>query len=676
MTPTHRYLKIWVSMLAVVLGGGLSPTIGHAAGGGPVVTEAAGDVTEGQVSDAAGAHSGPYAGEAGSSQPAIGSEGAASQAARMLTKIEVDRNDGTAVVQIFGDGRFNYRTHLIGDRRLAIDLANVASAIRESVLPVGHSRLNRIRVGYHADMVRLVFDLPGPSSYTVREGKDRLAITLAAQPGREVEKAAVVTQPESAPVDVPQLSESESLPSEQVREKLPVKRVQLSTRTAAERIKPRLAQMAIEEEKDDREPDVVTGQKRFVGRRVSLDFQQADITNVLRLIAEVSGFNIVVGESVKAKVTMKLVSVPWDQALDMLLKMNNLGMIKQGNIVWVDSLANIARQQDEEAKAKESKVKAEELVTRVFYLRNVNAQEVMTTLRQYLSPRGVMNFSQATNSLVVRDAESKMSTLKQLVDSLDLEVPQVQIEARIVQADTTYSRALGVQWGIQNVNAGSSFGVGNFKSGNTGTFGNQGSDFLVNLPAAVTGLASAPAAGFTFGKTTGDGALLDVRLSAGELLGLSKVIAAPKITTLDKRDAKISQGESIPFQTISLQGTQTTFVDANLELNVTPQITSRDPKEVGKQILLKVRATRNAVGARSNPAGPSIDRREATTQVMVRDGETMVIGGVFIDTQSNTVAGIPYLSRIPVLGWLFKNKKEDVAKQELLIFLTPSIVRS
>jgi len=264
--------------------------------------------------------------------------------------------------------------------------------------------------------------------------------------------------------------------------------------------------------------------------------------------------------------------------------------------------------------------------------------------------------------------------MKQLVDGLDLEVPQVQIEARIVQADTTYSRSLGVQWGIQNVNQLGSNAVANFRTGNTGPFGAQTSNFLVNLPATVGGLVSTPGVGFTIGKT--DGALLDVRLSAGELLGLTKVIASPKVTTLDKREAKISQGESIPFQTTSLQGTQTTFVDANLELNVTPQITSRDPKEVGKLIMMKVRATKNSVGARSNPAGPSIDRKEATTQVNVRDGETMVIGGVFVDSQSNNVAGIPYLSRVPVLGWLFKQKSETVAKQELLIFLTPTIVKT
>jgi type IV pilus assembly protein PilQ len=437
-------------------------------------------------------------------------------------------------------------------------------------------------------------------------------------------------------------------------------RVPFPERLAMIESRPRLAQMA-PEAKGVAESDE-TVQSRYVGRRISLDFQQADISNVLRLIAEVSGFNIVVGEGVKAKVTMKLVSVPWDQALDMLLKMNNLGMIKEGNIVWIDTLANIARQQDEEAKVKESKIKAEDLVTDVIYVQNVEAQALQATLRQYLSPRGQLNFNAASNALVVQDTESKLVQFKKLVRELDLSAPQVQIEARIVQADTSYIRSLGIQWGVQNLQTLSpANGVFNFKSGNTGTFGNQTSDFLVNLPAAVAGIIT-PAAGLTIGRTDGSGALLDLRISAGELLGLTRVIAAPKITTLDKREAKIEQGESIPFQTTSLQGT--------------PQITSRDPNEKFKQVLLRVRTTRNAVGARSNPAGPSIDKREATTQVIVRDGETMVIGGIFVDSQINNVAGIPYLSRIPVLGWLFKSKTETVAKQELLIFLTPTVVKS
>jgi type IV pilus assembly protein PilQ len=587
-------------------------------------------------------------------------------AAKTLTKVEVQRGEGEATVIIFGDGRFSYEARLVSRSRLIVDLANVASSLRFPVLPVDHPLLKQIRIGHHSDRIRLVFDLPKPAGYSVQAENSHLAVRLipSAQPARAENN---VKLPDSRRPDGREADQEDG------RVRIAASgRVPFPERLAMIEARSRLGQMA-PEATGTVEPEV-GGPSHYVGRRISLDFQAADISNVLRLIAEVSGFNIVVGEAVKAKVTMKLVSVPWDQALDMLLKMNNLGMIKEGNIVWIDTLPNLSRQQDEEAKAKDSKVKAENLVTRVFYIHNVPAQELQTTLMRYMSPRGVLNFNVASNALVIQDAESKIGAIKQLVESLDLEVPQVQIEARIVQADTTYARSLGIQWGIQNLNSGSNFGVANIRGGSTGPFGAQTSDFLVNLPATVAGLTPVPAAGFTYGKV--DGFLLDMRLQAGEALGLSKVIAAPKITTLDKREAKISQGESIPFQTTSLQGTQTTFVDANLELQVTPQITSRDPREEGKQIMMKVRATRNAVGARSNPAGPSIDKREANTQILVRDGETVVLGGVFVDTQTNTVQGIPYLSRIPVLGWLFKSKTETVAKTELLIFLTPNIVKT
>ncbi|MDF0644793.1 MAG: type IV pilus secretin PilQ [Nitrospira sp.] len=595
--------------------------------------------------------------------------------AHSLTAIDIQRDPKDVAVTIAGDGVLFYEANLVSGRRLVIDVPNVTSAIRKPIWTVNHSLLRRVRVGTYAEKVRIVLDMNADVEYSVQSRGTSLVVSLAHSAASENEGADRGDRPA-----IPPVSRAEGLngTAEFIADQGNFRKVRTSNLEripAMFRVRP--AQMMIggeTAEKQTPKDDLVLGETRYVGRRISLDFQQADISNVLRLIAEVSGFNIVVGEGVKSKVTMKLVSVPWDQALDMILKMNGLGKIRQGNILWVDSLSNIARQEDEEARAKDAKIKAEELVDRVFYVRNLQAQELMTALRQNLSTRGVMQISQGTNALVVRDTESKMNVLKQLIDGLDLAVPQVQIEARIVQADTTYSRSLGVQWGVQNLNSGQSFGVANFKSGTSGPFGAQASDFLVNLPATVGGLVSTPGAGFTFGKA--DGAMLDVRLSAGELLGLSKVIAAPKVTTLDKREAKISQGESIPFQTTSLQGTQTTFVDANLELNVTPQITSRDPKEIGKQILMRVRATRNAVGARSNPAGPSIDRREANTQVIIRDGETMVIGGVFIDTQNNNVAGVPYLSRIPVLGWLFKQKTESVAKQELLIFLTPSIVKT
>ncbi|MFO0699389.1 MAG: type IV pilus secretin PilQ [Nitrospira sp.] len=600
--------------------------------------------------------------------------------AQTLTSIEVHPGADRITVVIAGDGQLFPETNFLDESRLIIDIPAVSSTLRRSVVEANHPLLKKIRVGHHADKVRLVFDVPERPIYSLTREDNKVVITLKPSERRADSSVAMGHLEKKGPSVVLLKNRKGAYePADRV-----VKRTARLVSPAQAQFKIQRVQMggeAVSPEKDERPDDLVVGQTRYVGRRISLDFQQADITNILRLIAEVSGFNIVVGEGVKSKVTMKLVSVPWDQALEMLLKMNGLGMIRQGSIVWVDSLANIAKQQDEEARTKISKINAEELVDRVFYIRNLQAQELMMSLRQNLSPRGLMQFNAGSNALVVRDTETKLGIIRQLVEGLDLEVPQVQIEARIVQADTVYARGLGIQWGFQ---AGNRTPTDFFALSNlTGPFGQiagTGSstidrNFLVNLPAQVGGLPAVPSIGWTFGKLGGDFAL-DMRLSAGELLGLSKVIAAPKITTLDKREAKISQGESIPFQTTSLQGTQTTFVDANLELNVTPQITSRDPKEESKRILMRVRATRNAVGARSNPAGPSIDRREATTQVIVRDGETMVIGGVFVDTQGNNVQGVPYLSRMPVLGWLFKNKSETVSKQELLIFLTPSIIKT
>ncbi|MEE9203901.1 MAG: type IV pilus secretin PilQ [Nitrospirales bacterium] len=608
--------------------------------------------------------------------------------ASTMSKVEVQRGEGEATVMIIGDGEFSYDIRLLNRDRLIVDLLNVESLLRRRVLPVDHPLLKRIRIGRHPHMTRLVFDLPQPAEYLVQPGSNQLAVRLtpsAAPPARD----RLVTRAEPPKIQRRDVRRDVRRPSPdrpvQYVQSLPSESVPISERLALAGSSPAFAQMS-PEVKAGREPERI-GQPRYSGRRISLDFQGADISNVFRLIAEVSGFNIVVGETVKNKVTVKLVDVPWDQALDMLLKMNHLGMIREGNIVWIDSLTNIARQQDEEAKAKESKIKAEDLVTRVIYVRNVSAEDLQVTLRQYLSPRGQLTVDRGGNALIIQDTPSRVAAFQELVTVLDLEVPQVQIEARIVQADTSYSRSLGVQWGAQvgGTLDGNSKGVvvGNLTgpafpfSAAGNTTGEFESDFLVNLPAAVSGLSAVPGIGFTVGRLgSAKGLGLDLRLSAGELLGLTKVIAAPRITTLDNQLAKITQGESIPFQTTSLQGTQTTFVDANLTLEVTPQITSRDPKEVGRLILLKIKTTRNSVGARSNPAGPSIDKKEATTQVLVRDGDTMVIGGIFVDTQINTVAGMPWFSRIPVLGWLFKTKTESVAKQELLIFLTPTIVKT
>ncbi len=362
--------------------------------------------------------------------------------AQSVTRIEVHPEGDQVTVIVVGDGKLFPDARLLDESRLVIDIPAVSSTLRHSVVQGHHHLLKKVRVGNHADKVRLVLDVLERPAFSLNQKDNKILVTL--KPNEH----------KGSPANVAQYGGSESSPLLASLEPKafiePMRRVaQRVTRIIGPgqpkfRVQP--VQMATEgasAKMDSRSDDLVTGQTRFVGRRISLDFQQADITNILRLIAEVSGFNIVVGEGVNSKVTMKLVSAPWDQTLDMLLRMNGLGMIRQGSIVWVDTLANIAKQQDEEARARDSKLKAEKMVERVFYIRHLNAQELLTGLRQFISSRGKMNISKGTNALIVRDTETKVENLKRIIEGLDLETPQVQIEARIVQADTVYARGLG-----------------------------------------------------------------------------------------------------------------------------------------------------------------------------------------------------------------------------------------
>ncbi|HLG22006.1 MAG TPA: type IV pilus secretin PilQ, partial [Candidatus Manganitrophaceae bacterium] len=406
---------------------------------------------------------------------------------------------------------------------------------------------------------------------------------------------------------------------------------------------------------------------KYTGRKISLDFQDADITNVIRLIADVSSLNIVLGEDVKGKVTLKLVNVPWDQALEIILKMNNLGQIREGNIIRIATLANIAKQQDEEAKAKESQIKAEDLITRILPINYSKAKELSEPLKKILSPRGDITIDDRTNTMIVKDIEKNLAEVERLVKTLDTPTPQVVIEARIVQVAPTFNRSLGIQWGAsyKDVTNANLIGLANPVAGSA--FGTPTPDFAVNLPAA----SNFGGVGFTFGRFTENPFNLDLRLSAGESQGLTRVVSTPKVSVLDNQEAKIEQGESIPFQTSSpQQGTQTTFIDANLTLLVTPHISADGG------VNMKIKITKNAPGeVRSGATGPSILKKEATTHVLVRDGETTVIGGIYETSKSESVSGIPFLMDIPILGWFFKTntKREDTS--ELLVFLTPRIVK-
>jgi len=598
--------------------------------------------------------------------------------AKSMTDLTVQRTKDRLVVLITGDGELTYDVTKLSGNRLVIDLMNVINGTKRQAVPVGHQFMRQIRIGVHQfpqAKVRLVLDLGRTVPYIIEKTGAQLRVTLSEQAlaVQAPQGTQTVTRSVPGPAEVGAGGASAGPPpATNVASMSPRRSVPVPVPARLKFLDP-LTSLA--QPRPDQPTDIggLGGPERFTGKRISLDFQDAEISSVLRLIADVSGLNMVVGEAVKSKVTLKLLNVPWDQALDLILKLNNLGQIREGNILWIDTLANITRLRDDAAKAKESTLKAEELVTRIIYLNFADAAKTVDVAKSNLSTRGEIKVDSRTNALVVRDISDNLTRVEKIVRDLDQRTPQVQIEARIVQASKSFARGLGVQWGISSINVGSDPNSKTIRLGTDGTsaFGAQSSNFLVNLPAAASGV-SVPGStvGLIIGKFFGTSGQLDLRLSAGEALGQTKIISAPKIITLDNKPAKLEQGQQVPFATTSLQGTQTTFVDATLTLNVTPHVIPH-----ANTVRLEIKVTKNAIGAITVTAGPTIDKKEATTEILLRDGETTVIGGIFEETRSDSTQGVPWFNRIPFLGWLFKNEGVSVNTTELLVFVTPIIVK-
>src|SRR2546426_8043910 len=597
--------------------------------------------------------------------------------AKSMTDLTVKRTVGSVVVLITGDGDLTYDVTKVSRNRLVIDLMNVVNGTKRKAVRVGHPFMRQVRIGVHQfpqAKVRVVLDLGQRVPYTIVKTGRQLRVTLSEQ--------ALALE---APQEMKMTSRPAPNPTDKVARPSPRRSVPVPV---PDRLKFLDPLTPVAQPKPDQPTDIGTmgGTERFIGKRISLDFQDADISSVLRLIADVSGLNMVVGEAVKARVTLKLLNVPWDQALDLILKLNNLGQIREGNILWIDTLANITKLRDDAARAKESTLKAEELVTRIVYLNYSDAAKSVDVAKSNLSPRGEIKIDARTNALVIRDIPDNVTRAEKVIRDLDQRTPQVQIEARIVQATKAFSRGLGIQWGMAAPPGSTGLaGSGAINTTSPGgrspisvnlgvsgvTLGTQPSDFFVNLPASGTGVSiPGTTAGLLIGKFLGSTGTLDLRLSAGEALAQTKIVSAPKIITLDNKPAKIEQGSQVPFQTTSLQGTQTTFVDATLTLNVTPHVIPH-----ANTVRLEIKATKNSIGPAVSTAGPTIDKKEATTEILLRDGETTVLGGIFEETRTDSTQGVPWFNRIPFLGWLFKNEGVSVNQTELLVFITPIIIK-
>ena len=402
-------------------------------------------------------------------------------------------------------------------------------------------------------------------------------------------------------------------------------------------------------------------QKQYTGERTSLVFDNAEVRDILRLIAEISDLNIIASDDVQGNITLRLIDVPWDQALDLILDVTGLGMIQQGNVVRVLPQEVIRAKKEAELTAARSQEKLEPLTTEVFTVSYADLGSVSGPVQSLLSDRGSLTEDQRNKYLIVTDVQQRIEKARELISILDTPERQVMIEARIVEVNSNFSRDLGVDWGIDFNNPGHKFG-----SAGLGI----GGDFTIGLPAGGGNIPTEAGlgAGFTFGRIGIDQTILDLRISALETNGKLKIISMPKVTTLNGEQASISQGTTIPYQTSGSDGPKTEFVSAELKLEVTPVINPDD------SIIMQILATNDSPSITAGASAPSIDTKKAETKVLVRNGETTVIGGIFVENTSDSDSGTPWAKDVPIIGHLFKSTKNTNTRSELLVFITPRIL--
>ena len=440
-------------------------------------------------------------------------------------------------------------------------------------------------------------------------------------------------------------------------------------------------------------------EKQYTGEKIALDFFDTDIKNVFRILREVSGKNFAIDKSVTGKVTLSLEKpVPWDQVLDLVLKMNQLGMTYEGDIVRIAPLEAIKKEEElkqaqfqAEQKTKEQQKALEELVVEYIPINYANAKsEILPHLEKIKTKdRGNISVDERTNLIIITDVAEVIRQAKEIVKKLDKVTPQVIIEARIVEASTNFSREIGTSWGsgigVQPsnlipgpwLNAVQDRGVNPLLDTGLGgvnltpldsRVGEKGGTYGMNTAINFPTLSNAASIGFNFLKIAGTPLLLNAKLQAMEAQGDGKIVSAPKIVTLDNKEATIKQGLRYPYNKLDSSGNTTTvFEDVDLELKVKPHVTPDN--RISMVIKIKKRDLGSIISGQQ-----SFTTKEAETELLINDGETVVIGGIIKTIKSSGGSGVPGLSMIPILGWLFKADSKIDNKEELLIFITPKIV--
>ncbi len=613
---------------------------------------------------------------------------------QFLQDIKIEKNEENLEVMLIMNGDVTYKCfELSNPERIVVDLFEVINTAKPSY-QIGGFGVARIRTGQFqsnpSKITRVVFDIISKPRYKISKNGNNLAIKfypLNQNYSSSLKKEETYNSPpkyNSSPKNETAVIKSKKLdvkPEEKPVEKPLKKEIESNTNTTTNTTSGKQKQKEIYKEPQQEifTPKTISGEEtKYKGERVNLRFKDADLRDVVIYLGTVAGLNVVFDPGVSGRVTCDLIEIPWDQALEIILKSNKLGMVLEGNVLRIASIETLAREEEQARRLREAKELAGPIKILTRTLSYARVGQIKPILDRQLSKRGEIIIDDRSNTLIISDIPDRVSIIEKLIETLDVPNPQVSIEARIVEATSNFARNLGIQWGFRaiadayygnqtslqfpnSIAADGSKISGLLAKGLEGPLGG----YAINLPAPVFDTAI----GISFGNVL-DTFRLDMALSALETSGEGRIISAPKITAQNNMKAEIIQGRQIPVQTVANFTVSTRYVNAALELRVTPQITAEGT------IIMEIEIRNNAADFANLVNGiPPIITQSATTTVEVKDGGTAVIGGIYRTEDNISRNRVPFLHKIPIIGNLFKSFSRTRQNRELLIFITPRIVR-
>ncbi len=600
-----------------------------------------------------------------------------------LTNISVaDKKDRVDVRAILSHEAISNVFVLDKPLRLVVDLYNTYFSSSQSVHTINQLGVKKVRAAQFQisnphTITRMVFDLTEPTFYSMDTANNNLTISFYKERLSQVAPAEIKPSP-----PVVEKSEPKKELNPPVEKKSPPKPVISEEKIEMpKRLRPEKNGSSFpQEEAQQFEPQTISQkQQKYRGEVITLKFKDADLRDVINYLGEFAGLNVAHDPEVRGVVSCNLIDVPWDQALDLILKQNKMGRILEGNILRIAPVQTLTREREEEQKLEESKELAGPRVTKSYTLSYSRAADVEGLLQSKISERGEIIVDERTNTMVITDVSDRIELIERLLDVFDTPTPQVAIEARIVEATSTFIRNLGIQWGARGIVDpfygnqtslefphkmlfdGAMIPQGIVTKGIGGPLGG----YAINLPAP----AFSTAVGVSFANVL-DTFRIDLAISALETSGEGRIISSPSVTTQNNQQAHIIQGRQIPVQTVANFTVTTRYMNAALELRATPQITAEGT------IIMQLELQNNAADFANLVNGiPPIITQSATTTVMIPDGGTTVIGGIYRTEDSITRDRVPFFHKIPIIGNLFKSFARTKQTRELLIFITPRILR-